>query len=119
MNDLEFREQYKRLKEVHPNTYENNEKALTVWRFVKDMEIDWFKSLVDRVVLSNRGDKIDIGEAVASERRHRASIKFADDVIETLRLRNNISDNGLENVLKRYEFESLIDCLYQNDKKNT
>lgn len=114
MNDLEFREQYKRLKEVHPYTYENNEKALTIWRFVKDMEIDWFKNLVDRIVLSNRGDKIDIGEAVAAERRSRASVKFADDVIESLRLRNNISEKGLENVLDKYKLKSLVECLSQN-----
>ena len=115
MNDLEFREQYARLKEVHTLKFESKEKFDTVWRFVKDMDIKWFTSLVDRIVMSSRGD-LDIGEAVASERRNRKSKQFADDVIEATKNWAAITEGGLENVLQKYGSGNLFEAVQKSRK---
>lgn len=111
MNDLEFREQYKRLAEVHPIYFDNKEKMQTVWRFVNDMDQQWFKTLVDRIVMSNSASKFDIGLEVNSEKRNRANLKFTEDVIKSLENRHGISDNGLESVLNKYKLKSLSDAI--------
>lgn len=116
MNDLEFREQYKRLKEVHPHRFESAEKLSTVWRFVKDMDIQWFTSLTDRIVMSSKGD-LDIGEAVTFERRNRKSKEFADDVCKAVdTVRKLMTDDGLDRVLGKYKAGSLIDAIEKSRK---
>lgn len=119
MNDLEFRDQYKRLIEVHPNHFQSQEKMQTVWRFVSEMDAKWFATLVDRIVMSSRADRFDIGEAVISERRARASLKKADEVINSLNKNSDsISDKGLETVLKLYKIKSLTECLDIKDESD-
>lgn len=113
MNDLEFREQYKRLRETHPMKFEPTEKLNTIWRFVQDMEVAWFKSLVDRIVMSSRGD-LDIGEAVAAERRHRKSKEFADSVCAATNAWQGVTEKGLDNVLGKYGAGSLADAVLKS-----
>lgn len=116
MNDLEFREQYKRLREVHPYKFESKEKMETVWRFVESMDAKWFESLVDRIVMSSKGD-LDIGEAVAAERRARKSAQFAEEVCAASKSWENFKTNkGLERVLEKYGANSLFEAIVKSRK---
>lgn len=115
MNDLEFREQYKRLKEVHPYKFESPEKMKTVWTFVQDMDVHWFESLVDRIVMSSKGD-LDIGEAVAGERRNRRSKQFAEEVCAATKSWQSFSEKGLGNVLEKYGASNLCEAIDKSRK---
>lgn len=116
MNDLEFSEQYKRLQVVHPNYFGTQEKMATIWHFVGDMDVRWFKSLVDRIIMANRADKIDIGEAVANERRNRKSVAFAEAVSAATKTWANMTEKGLENVLEKYKATNLLEAVRKSQK---
>ena len=117
MNDLEFREQYKRLKDVHPFKFESPEKMKTVWQFVNDFDLDWFTKIVDRIVMSSKGD-LDIGDAATGERRARRSKQFADDVCAATKSWVGITDQGLDNTLEKYGAKSLVEAILKSREGN-
>lgn len=118
MNDLEFREQYKRLKEVHPHYFGSAEKMNTTWEYVKDLDLKWFTHLVDRIVMGGdpRQQKFDIGEAAIAERRARKSAQFAEDVSKATSNWKQITERGLENVLEKYGGGNLFEAVLKSKK---
>lgn len=112
----EFVEQYERLADVFPHIFSSETKKATVFKFVEGFEAEWFQKLVDRIVMGGRGDKIDIGEAVMSEKRARRSAKFAEEVCEASRAWNGITDSGLSDVLKKYRSSSLFAAIQKSRK---
>lgn len=118
MNDLEFREQYKRLTEVHKHYFDSKEKLNTTWEYVKELDADWFRHLVDRIVMASdpRLHKFDIGEAAIAERRSRKSKQFAEDVCEATKNWKDITEKGLENVLGKYKAGNLFEAVLKSRK---
>lgn len=111
MTPEEYIFQYERLCDVFPNKFENPTKMDTVFKFVQDLEIDWFRKLVDRIVMTPHGN-IDIGEEVAGEKRTRKSIEFADDVNKALDvLHGRITPLGLKKVLDAYQVKTLWEAV--------
>lgn len=118
MNDLEFREQYKRLREVHPHYFGPQEKMNTTWEYVKNLDVDWFRHLVDRLVMAQdpKRKDLDIGEAAVSERRNRKNLAFAEDVAAAAKSWQGITEKGLEKVLEKYRAGSLFDAILKSRK---
>ena len=116
MSLAEYMQEYARLEDVFPHIFKSEAKKGTVFRFVDSFEIEWFSKLVDRIVISGRGDKIDIGDAVAAERRARSSAKFADDLCGAMTTWNGISDSGLDNVLRKYKASNLLEAISSSRK---
>lgn len=116
MTDSEFLNQYKRLMDVFPNKFDSTAKSETVFKFVKDLEINWFEKLVDRIVMTPHGD-VDIGESVAGERRARKSVEFANDVSRSMDcMFNKITEKGLEKTLGAYGSETLWEAIRKSAK---
>lgn len=119
MNDIEFREQYKRLRECHPNIFAPKEKMDTIWYYVKDLDLNWFKKIVNHIVMANdvRSEKYDIGAAAIAEMRSRKAQEFANNVIKMSELvSKRMSADGLENTLKHYGANSLLDAVEKSRK---
>lgn len=116
MTVQEFNEQYQRLADCFPNKFSNLSKLETVQRYVLDMDASWFRSLVDRIVMTPHGD-LDIGEAVAGERRSRAMKRFADDATRALQVtKSQMSGDGLEKALKIFGSSSLAEAVEKSQK---
>jgi hypothetical protein len=118
MNDLEFQTQYKRLREVHPYMYGSKEKMETIWKFVGEMDEEWFRKFVDNIVAASdpKLEKYDIGQAVIGERRARRSVEFAEDVISATKNWSQITERGLENVLEKYGATNLFEAITKSRK---
>lgn len=118
MTKDEFWKEYQRLNKAFVNDFRIDDirKMAVLYDMMKSLDKSFWSKLVARIILTNN-PKFDIKAAVVGEIRSIKSITKTHELLSTEN--ENISDNGLENFLKRYEFESLVDCLYQNDKKNT
>lgn len=116
VTDAEFKIQYDRLADVFPDRFKNKIKAEAILATTRDLSIEWFTTLVDRIVCSPRGD-FDIKEAAISERRAKSSVRFADDVAKSMdNVRSQMTDEGLSRVLKKYGSSSLVDAI-ENSRK--
>lgn len=116
MTSEEYAVEYQRLSDVFPNKFLSAAKTETVWKYVKEFDISWFRSLVDRIVMTTHGD-VDIGEVVAAERRARKSKQFADDVVKAMdNVSSRITDAGFEKVLKSYGANSLLEAITKSRK---
>lgn len=119
MTQEEFSKQYKRLKDVFPSFYNSQEKMLTTWNFIKEMDEPWFKSLVDRIVMGNRPDKVDIGEAVINEKRNRKFYEFSQNIIASIDvIKTTVSEKGLDNALEKYQANNLLEAIEKSRKGN-
>ncbi len=118
MDEGKFRDQYARLKDVHPQLFGSVEKMTTTWSFVQDLDIDWFTRFCDRIVMAMnpRSDEFDIGKAASGERRHRRSVQFAEDVSAATKNWNRCTEEGLGNVLAKYKSGSLVDAIEKSRK---
>lgn len=118
MTEEEFKDQYARLKDVHPTIFGSVEKMTTTWAYVKEMDFDWFKRVTDRIVMSMnpRSDEFDISKLVAAEKRHRRSIQFAEDVAGASAAWNKCTEQGLENTLGKYKANSLLEAVEKSRK---
>ena len=121
MNDLEFRTQYKRLREVHPNVFQSEEKMKATWNAVNDMPIEWFTKQVDRIVSAHSifDDKYDLREAAIGERRAIKSKEFADNVIKMSDIASGkCTDKGFQSILEKYGVNSIAEAVEKSRKAN-
>lgn len=118
MEKPDFREQYKRLSDVHPKQFNSGEKLNTIWEHVKDLDQDWFRRIVDNVVMSNDPwhERHDIGEAAKGERRARKAQELADGVIKLTENRTGISETGLTEVLNHLGVKSLSEAIEKRER---
>lgn len=118
MTDPEFREQYKRLVEVHPKIYSSKEKMDTIWQYVESLDVDWLRRIVDHVVMTTNpyDEKYDIGYAATAERRARRSAQFAEEVAQASTNWNGFTQGKLEGTLEKYKAGSLWDAVDKSRK---
>lgn len=115
MTNYEFKAEYDKLVEVYPQNFNSDHKQLAIWSYVKDLEIRWWKALVNRMILSSN-PRIDIedagrGERIAKQRERdtKAMFQLQDQ------LQDKISENGLEEVLEKLGKKSLVDAIFDKD----
>jgi len=109
MTYKEFMNEYKRLEDCFPNKYASPDKSATIYKFVKDLDVTWMVMATDRIVASSRGDG-DLVEAAATERRHRRSKQFADDLCAAQEA-TKYSEHGLDEILGKYKVKSLLEAI--------
>lgn len=118
MNDQEFREQYKRLTDVHPMFFKASEKMNTIWDYVKNLDQNWFRQQVDRIVGATdpRGERYDLIAAALGERRHQAALRKADEISEAADSWKYVEGKGLGKVLDLYGCSSLLEAVEKSRK---
>jgi|JI8StandDraft_1071087.scaffolds.fasta_scaffold788268_1 hypothetical protein len=114
MTYKEFMNEYKRLEECFPNKYASPDKSATIYKFVKDMDVAWMSVATDRIVASSRGDG-DLVEAAATERRHKRSKRFADDLCAAQEA-SKYSEHGLDDILSKYKVKSLVEAIEKSKR---
>lgn len=117
MNDLEFREQYKRLTDVHPNHFQkdgpNSENTL------KELDVDWFRQVAGSIVMSN--------ESSSGEIRHRLCGTFLKESkkISSVRWRSlrcwrwmaTNDEARARECFRKYGAENLSDALRNHERE--
>lgn len=118
ITDPEFREQYKRLVEVHPHYFSSKEKMDTIWEHVKTLDVDWFRRQVDNIVMAVdiRSEKYDLGYAARQERNARRSAEFAKAVSDAADAWKRVNGQGLESILEKYNSGSLVEAVDKSRK---
>ncbi|MEK6772358.1 MAG: hypothetical protein AABY64_00335 [Bdellovibrionota bacterium] len=114
MTELEFKREYKKLEDVFPQNFNSKFKEEAIANYIKDMDVRWWKALVNRMILSSN-PRLDIDDAARGER---IAKKRAEDTRAMLQLNDQlnekISEDGLNNVLKNLGAKSLEEAVIKN-----
>lgn len=118
MTDPEFREQYRRLTDVHKMHFSSKEKMDTIWGYVQDLDVKWFSRIVDSIVMATdvRSERFDIGFAARAERNAKKAAAKAREVSDLVDAYDNLNNQGLEKVLEEYKSGSLLEAVQKSQK---
>ncbi len=110
MTNTEFESQYSKLEEINPFYQKKVIKEL-IAECVRELDLLWFKRLVERILL-NPGIRIDIGEAARTEKQARRAATDTRAMTQAFEsLKENMSENGLKDVLKSMGVNSLLEAV--------
>lgn len=119
MTTYEFEHEYQKLADAYPEIYGKKFRKELIAKSVHDLDRAWFGNIVKRLIL-NPYLKFDIDEAARSERINRSQVKRTKEEINAL---NNIakqsSENGLKDVLKMFNANSLEEAIKNSTKINS
>lgn len=117
MTNYEFEAEYDKLSESNPLIYKNKTRKELIANCVKDLDVNWFKALVNRIVL-NPMVRVDIDEAARGERIARAAIKRSQDESKAFEnMTEKMSENGLQETLEKFNAKTVFEAV-KNFKKN-
>lgn len=109
MTIQEFKVHYDKLSEVYPNVFGNVHKEKAVWSYIKDLEIKWWRQLVERMLLSK---PVDIEEAARGERLAKNKLRATQETLDALKtISSNSSPTGLQDALKSLGAKSLLEAI--------
>lgn len=117
MNIQEFNKQMDRLRSCFKDQF-SSERVKLIWSRVHDLDIRWLEKVVTNAIMSGYG-RVDFAEAAAHERARQRSLRLAEDVSKAHeKLKENISDQGLDHALQAMGANSLLDAiLTKNSRK--
>lgn len=111
MNQREFDFEYARLVKEYPNVYGSQNRTMLIANIVKDFDVNWFRSLVNRIIL-NPHERISIEEVARSERNARSANLRAKEAIGAIEcLAEKMTDEGYATVLKMFKANSLSEAV--------
>lgn len=117
MTTYEFKLEYDKLIEIYPQNFSSKFKEQAIFNYIKDLDVKWWKALVNRMILSSN-PRLDIDDAARGERNAR---RRAQDTNAMLRLNDELSDKisatGLEDALKQVGANSLLDAISKVGEK--
>lgn len=111
MTAYEFEALYKTLEDAYPDVYGKKFRKDIIAGLVKDLTYKWFSALIKRIAL-NPHARIDIEEAARAERHaHQAILRSKETIQAMNNLGEQISDGGLDDVMKKLNANSLMDAI--------
>jgi len=113
MTDYEFKTQMQRLSDAFPSHYSSQQRTKLIFERVKDLDLGWFRKLVDRIILTN-DPRFNFDEASRGERLARKQINLTTDLIRASEaISEQITDQGFANALAEFGTNSLLDAVFK------
>jgi hypothetical protein len=117
MTKEEFMIEYGRLLSVRKEFYSLPARRDLIAKHVMGLSHNWWRSLVDRIILSREGS-VDIEEAARGERRALSGLRVAKVESEAYTaFSRHMSERGLEETLKTIGTNSLWDAVQKRKEK--
>ena len=111
MTPAEFKKEYDKLVQVYPRDFESTFIEIAIGKYIMDLEPRWWATLVNRIILS-RNPRLDIEDVARGERLARQKVRDTNALIAmSEKMHKGISEAGLDNALKSFGANSLLDAI--------